>query len=97
LRTATASAASAPARLAASTRLCASVLSADWLNRSDVAGFEESGDAADGEEITNKILAIEEELKDVWSRREFKSAIHQMCLIHLDFKHFLRRKAKEFR
>ena len=54
-RTATASAASAPARLAASTSRCASVDSADWSNRSEVAGACESGEAVDGEEFTNKI------------------------------------------
>src|SRR6195952_897650 len=58
-RTATASAASAPARLAASTRRCASVESADWSNRSALADFAESGEAGDGEEITNKFLRLE--------------------------------------
>jgi hypothetical protein len=63
LRTATASAASAPARLAASTRRCASALSADWSNRSEV-DFDESVDAPDGEEITNKIPRIRYGLQD---------------------------------
>src|SRR5437660_8821521 len=69
LRTATASAASAPALLAASTRRCASALRADWSNRSDVADFEAGGDAADGEEITNK----SQRLKEDRSSQEYKS------------------------
>src|SRR5882762_11726459 len=94
LRTATASAASAPARLAASTRRCASALSADWSNRSEVADFDEDADAVDvdGEEITNKIPKIEEELKGWNANRR----THEMCLIQLDFKHFLRPKRKIF-
>src|ERR1700742_331105 len=66
-RTATASAASAPARRAASTRRCANELSADWSNRSEVAASAESDDAADGEEITNEIPAVEDEL---WKARQ---------------------------
>src|SRR5882724_6767057 len=86
-RTATASAASAPARLAASTRRCASVESADWSNRSEV--LAESADAGDGEEFTNKIPDIEAG----WNANRWT---HQMCLIHGDFKHFASRKANQF-
>src|SRR5882762_8336650 len=88
----TASAASAPARLAASTRRCASALSADWSNRSEVADFDEDADAADGEEITNKIPRIEQELKGWNADRR----THEMCLIHMDFKRFQRPKRKIF-
>src|ERR1700742_2347386 len=52
-RTATASAASAPARLAASTRRCANSLRTDWSNRS-VADFS----ASDGEGFTNGFLTL---------------------------------------
>jgi hypothetical protein len=37
------------------------VLKADWSNRPEVAASDESGDAVDGEEITNEIPAIEDE------------------------------------
>jgi hypothetical protein len=40
------------------------VLRADWSNRSEVAGFDEVGEAADGEAITNKIPKIEEALNE---------------------------------
>src|SRR4051794_17396015 len=60
-RTATASAASAPARRAASTRRCASVESALWSSRPDSEDVAESGNAADGEEITNKFPKLESE------------------------------------
>src|ERR1700682_1118979 len=89
-RTATASAASAPARLAASTRRCASVESSDWSNRSEVASRDESGEAVDGEEFTNKIPDIEAG----WNANQ---QTHQMWLIHRDFKHFAAGKAKQFR
>src|SRR5258708_26482987 len=88
-RTATASAASAPARFAASTRRCASVESADWSNRSEVAE-DESGEAVDGEEFTNKIPDIE-------ASSDADHEPHQMCLIHGDFKHFAASKANHFR
>src|SRR5205823_13933173 len=62
-RTATASAASAPARLAASTSRCARSESADWSNRSRLAldpslddSLDESVELADGEGFTNEIL-----------------------------------------
>jgi hypothetical protein len=51
-----------------------------------VAGFDESGEAADGEEITNKIPKIEEALKTI--RRKLACRAHEMCPIHADFKHF---------
>src|ERR1700682_3330966 len=89
-RTATASAAAAPAVLAPSTRRCASVESADWSNRSEVASRDESGEAVDGEEFTNKIPDIEAG----WNANQ---QTHQMWLIHRDFKHFAAGKAKQFR
>jgi len=57
-----------------------------------VADFDEDADAADGEEITNKIPRIEEGLKGWNANRR----THEMCLIHMDFKHFLQSEAKEF-
>jgi hypothetical protein len=45
--------------LAASTRRWASVESAVWSNRSELADFDESFEAGDGEEITNKFLTLE--------------------------------------
>src|SRR2546421_3656501 len=80
-RIATESAASAPARLAASTRRCARLESADWSNRSEVAEEAESLEAVDDEEFTNKIPDIDE-------GAEHESEDDQMCLIHRDFKHF---------
>jgi hypothetical protein len=74
--------------LAASTSCCASVESADWSNRSDVAE-EEGGDVLDGEEFTNKIPDIEAS----WDANQ---PTHQMCLIHGDFKHFEASKANHF-
>src|ERR1700733_12948463 len=91
-RTATASAASAPARRAASTRRCASVLRADWSNRPEVSASDESGDTADGEEITNEIPAIEDELLKARCNR----LTHEMWPIHAYFKHFHPQKAKDF-
>jgi hypothetical protein len=75
--------------LAASTRRWASVESADWSNRSDLADVEESFEAADGEEITNKIPRVEDVLIPKW-------ATHEMCLIYADFKHFRGPDTKEF-
>src|SRR5882724_11665834 len=88
-RIATESAASAPARLAASTRRCARLESADWSNRSEVSALVESGEAVDGEEFTNKIPDIEAG----WNANR---ETYQMCLIHGDFKHFAGRKANQF-
>src|SRR5882757_8367362 len=87
-RTAIASAWSAPARLAASTRRCASVLSADWSNRSEVAGLCETV-LADGEEFTNKIPGIE----GGWNANR---RTHQMLLIHKYFKNFAVAEARQF-
>src|SRR6266581_2567097 len=87
-RTATASAESAPARLAASTNRCASVLSAVWSNRSEWTDFAGSGDAIDGEEFTNEIPDLEEGAGAT-------QQTHQMCPIGADFKHF--HKAKPVR
>jgi len=55
-----------------------------------VAGFDEAGEAADGEAITNKIPDIEAS----WDANQ---PTHQMCLIHGDFKHFAASKANHFR
>jgi hypothetical protein len=59
---------------------------------SEVADFEESLDAADGEEITNKIPMIE----GVSGRLNADRRPHQMCLIQADFKHFAHHKRKNF-
>ena len=62
-----------------------------------MAGFDEAGEAADGEAITNKIPRIEEELKEDCRTLEAglnAIANHEMCLIHKDFKHFLRSKRR---
>jgi hypothetical protein len=58
-----------------------------------VAAFDESGDAADGEEITNKIPRIQGGLR----RPGANQRTHEMCPIHADFKQFRASKAKEFR
>jgi hypothetical protein len=52
------------------------------------AVFAESGDAADGEEITNEIL------KD-WGSLKANRSAPQMCPIGADFKHFLQAKTLE--
>jgi hypothetical protein len=57
-----------------------------------VAGFDEAGEAADGEAITNKIPRIEEALNGVAGNRR----IPEMCPIDASFKHFQASKAKEF-
>src|SRR5207253_5800080 len=75
-RTATASAASAPARRAASTRRCASVESALWSSKPDVEDVAESGNADDGEEITNKFPRLEsgpDNLRDVPDSRALQA------------------------
>jgi hypothetical protein len=56
----------------------------------EAALFCESGEAVDGEEFTNKIPRFEQG----WNSNR---QTHQMCLIHTHFKHFARRKAKQFR
>jgi hypothetical protein len=61
-----------------------------------VAIFVESGDAADGEEITNKTSRIQDGLKRVADGVAANQRIHEMCLIHADFKHFQRPKTKDF-
>jgi hypothetical protein len=61
-----------------------------------VAIFVESGDAADGEEITNKTSRIQGGLKRVAGGSAENQLIHEMCLIHADFKHFRRPKTKDF-
>jgi hypothetical protein len=92
-RTATASAASAPARLAASTSRSASELSADWSNRPEFAASGESGDTADDEEFTNKIPGVE----GTGAGAAANQGTVQMCPIHGEFKHFPAPKAKDFR
>jgi hypothetical protein len=62
-----------------------------------VAAFDESGEAVDGEEITNKIPRIADEGKQHGIGRGYKSTNYEMCPIHADFKHFRGDKAKEFR
>ena len=57
----------------------------------------ESGDAADGEEITNKTPKIQGGLKEGRSGATANQLIHEMCLIHADFKHFHDPKTKDFR
>jgi hypothetical protein len=54
-----------------------------------VASFDESGEAADGEEFTNKF-------PDIAAGWNTNQQPHQMCLIHRDFKHFGTGKAKQF-
>jgi hypothetical protein len=61
-----------------------------------VAFFAESGDAADGEEITNKTSGIQDGLKRVADGAAANHSTHEMCLIHRDFKHFPRPKTKDF-
>ena len=53
-------------------------------------GSKRSGEAVDGEEITNKIPDIE-------ASADADREPHQMCLIHGDFKHFTAANAKQFR
>jgi hypothetical protein len=48
-----------------------------------------SGEATDGEEITNEIPAIRDYARDA-------APLPQMCPIHRDFKHFARAKAINF-
>ena len=58
--------------------------------------MDESGEAADGEEITNKIPRIEGGLKEHCSGLDANHRTPQMCPIHADFKHFRGLKAKDF-
>ncbi|MEI9922676.1 MAG: hypothetical protein WDN50_03035 [Bradyrhizobium sp.] len=53
-----------------------------------MAIFVESGDAADGEEITNKTSGIQDGLKRVAGGAAANQQTYEMCLIHRDFKHF---------
>jgi hypothetical protein len=62
-----------------------------------VAAFDESGEAADGEEITNKIPRIADEGKPDGIGRGCKSTLYEMCPIYADFKHFRGAEAKDFR
>ena len=62
-----------------------------------MAIFVESGDAADGEEITNKTSGIQDGLKRVAGGVAANQRIDEMCLIHRDFKHFPWPKTKDFR
>jgi hypothetical protein len=62
-----------------------------------VPALVESGEAADGEEITNKTPKIQGGLKEGRSGAAANQLIHEMCLIHADFKHFQRSKTKDFR
>jgi hypothetical protein len=54
-----------------------------------VESRDESGEAVDGEEFTNKIPDIEAD----WNADQQQ---HQMCLIPSEFKHFAVAKAKQF-
>ena len=59
-------------------------------------GFDESGDVADGEEITNKIPRIGEGLKKHRGRGDANRWLYEMCPIYADFKHFMRSNPKNF-
>ena len=61
-----------------------------------MAAFDERGDAADGEEITNKILRIGEGLKKHREEAEANLLNHEMCPIYADFKHFMHPNPKNF-
>jgi hypothetical protein len=58
-----------------------------------------SADALDGEEITNKnpgdLRRVGEASKA--NHRLHENRLHEMCLIHLDFKHFRAAETEEFR
>ena len=59
-----------------------------------MAGFDEAGEAADGEAITNKIPRIEGGL--IEGSPQANRPIPEMCPIDARFKHFQASKAKEF-
>jgi hypothetical protein len=66
-----------------------------------VSALVESGEAADGEEITNKVPKVEEGWKKLeagleTARMKFERRTHEMCAIHADFKHFRGVKPKNF-
>jgi len=65
-----------------------------------VADRDESGDAADGEEITNKIPrigeALEKDSSSIAERRDANRSVYEMCPIYADFKHFMRPNPKNF-
>jgi hypothetical protein len=53
-----------------------------------VAASAESEDALDGEEFTNKIPQIHGGAENSRKKSKANDGVHEMCLIHLDFKHF---------
>jgi hypothetical protein len=57
-----------------------------------VAVFDDAGEAADGEEITNEFPRIEGELK----QHGCTQRTPEMCRIQADFKHFRSSGTKEF-
>ena len=62
-----------------------------------MAASAESEDAVDGEEFTNKIPQIMEGRRAFERGSKANRRPHEMCLIHLDFKHFHAAKTEEFR
>ena len=62
-----------------------------------MASSAESEDAVDGEEITNKSRKFNEGRRTFECETKANHELHEMCLIHLEFKHFHAGKAEEFR